>query len=363
MLLRVAEDVEAVGLGVARLVAVRRADGDAEHRSRFDGHAAQLGVDGRHPCDAVERRLPSQPFLDRLRQQRTVGAHRLELVGVGEQAEQQVARRAVGGLDARRQQQAQEREDLLVAQRVPVDLRVGQVADEVVGGRGAATVDDVLEVVAQLLRSGDPAIPVGAHADQLERPALEARVVAPREPEDARDDLHGEREGELADELSSTVAAPDERVDELVHHRGDELGLPARERLLAERLGHQTAVVTVLGLVHLEDGVAHHRAHHRRVDLGRERVVVAQHLRHQVVAVDGVLVGQAGRCLDALQREDARHLHRGVPAGFGQVGPRVAHVARQVAERLVRVVLLGRGLGRALGRAHGASLSDAGVRV
>ena len=77
-----------------------------------------------------------------------------------EQPEQQIARRAIGRLDAGRQQQSQEREDLLVGQRVAVDLGVGQVADEVVCGLGAASVDDLLEVVAQLLRRRDAAVPV-----------------------------------------------------------------------------------------------------------------------------------------------------------------------------------------------------------
>ena len=43
-------------------------------------------------------------------------------IRIGEQAEEQVAQRAVGGLDAGGQQQPQERVDLLVGELLPVDL-------------------------------------------------------------------------------------------------------------------------------------------------------------------------------------------------------------------------------------------------
>ena len=157
-----------------------------------------------------------------------------------------------------------------------------------------------------------------ADADQLERPALEARVVAPRQTENARDDLHGEREGELADQLGASRVR--EAVDELSDDGPNELGLPARERLVPERLRDEAAMVAVLGLVHLEDRVAHHRAHHLGVDLRRERVVVAQHLRHELEAVHRVDVGHVDRrltpsakrlsfCTGARRRASARSGH------------------------------------------------------
>ena len=82
--------------------------------------ARRRAIAGAH--DAGERRLPAQALLDRLRHQRAVVAHRVELVGMREQPEEQVARRAVGGLGAGREQQAQEGEDLLVGEALAVEL-------------------------------------------------------------------------------------------------------------------------------------------------------------------------------------------------------------------------------------------------
>ena len=61
-----------------------------------------------------------------------IGANGVELLGVGEQPEQQVPQRAVGGLDAGREQQAQEGEDLLVGELLAVDLGLREAADQVV---------------------------------------------------------------------------------------------------------------------------------------------------------------------------------------------------------------------------------------
>ena len=109
---------------------------------------------------------------------------------------------------------------------------------------------------------------------------MELRHLRVGEPEQARDDAHRERERQLAHELG--VAAVDERVDVLVDDRGDRLDLPALHRLAAERLLDDPAVGVVLGLVHLEDGVAHHLAHHVLVALRREGLAVAQHRLHRV---------------------------------------------------------------------------------
>ena len=88
------------------------------------------------------------------------------------------------------------------------------------------------------------------------------------------------------------AAAVDERVDVLVDDVDDELAFPGVHRLAAERLLHEAAVRVVLGLVHLEDRVAHHRAHHVGVPARRERVAVAEHRLHGVETERGVHVGE-----------------------------------------------------------------------
>ena len=63
-----------------------------------------------------------------------IGAQRVELVGVRQQTEQQVARRAVRGLRAGREQQAEERDDLVVGEALAVELGLHEHADDVVLG-------------------------------------------------------------------------------------------------------------------------------------------------------------------------------------------------------------------------------------
>src|SRR5205085_7542717 len=98
-----------------------------------------------------------------------------------------------------------------------------------------AQVDDLLEVIAQALGGGDPAVPVPTDADELDRPALELGIVLARQTEDASDDLHREREGVVAHQVDAPGAG--EPVDELVAHRADKLLFPAGERLVPEGLG------------------------------------------------------------------------------------------------------------------------------
>ena len=91
-----------------------------------DLHAAELHVARRGAHDAGERGLPAQALLDRLRHERAVRAHRVELVRAPEQPEEQVARRAVGGLGARREEQPEEGEDVLVGEVLAVELRAAR---------------------------------------------------------------------------------------------------------------------------------------------------------------------------------------------------------------------------------------------
>ena len=76
-------------------------------------------------------------------------------------------------------------------------------------------------------------------------------------------------------------------VDVLVDDAAYELALPRLHRLAAERLLHEPAVGVVLGLVHLEDGVAHDLAHDVGVARRRERLAVLEHLLHGVEAERG----------------------------------------------------------------------------
>ena len=103
-----------------------------------DCHARQLHLDGGGAVDGQQRRFAAQALFYRLGQQRAVGPDRVELIGMGQQEVEQVARRAVGRLGPGRQQQAKERVDGLVAQLLAVDLGGDEIADDVLGRAGPA---------------------------------------------------------------------------------------------------------------------------------------------------------------------------------------------------------------------------------
>ena len=117
----------------------------------------------------------------------------VELVGMGEQQEEQVARRAVGGLRPGRQQEAQERVDGLVVEAARRRSR-RWTRSLITSSRGscAAVGHDRREVVAQALGGEQAPLDVGAEADELDRPALELGEVLLGQPEQARDHPHGE---------------------------------------------------------------------------------------------------------------------------------------------------------------------------
>ena len=177
--------------------------------------------------------------------------------------------------------QAQEREDLLVAEALTVELGPGELADEVVTRCTPSIVEDPDEVLAQLLGRADPDDGIGRHVDDRVRPLVELRVIRAGQPEDRGDHLHRVPERELTHELGAPTV--DERVDHLVDHADHELVLPVGERLLAERLRDERAQPLVLGLVHPDEHVRAHDDAHALADRSRrERHVVAQH-RHDVV--------------------------------------------------------------------------------
>lgn len=318
-----AEDVETVGIVVALLVSVGCRQHEHHGRPGRDGHAADLRVRRRQPRDVEERRFEPQGLLYGLRNEGAVGAHRLELLGRGQQGEEQVAERAVGRLHARRQQQAEEGEDLLVGQALTVQLRQRQLADEVLARLSSAILQNLRHVLLHLLGGGNRLAQFGEKTEDGGRPTLELEVVLAGEAQDAGDDLRRVGEVEFAYQLGLAVRS--KRVDELVGDGTEQLVLPLREHLLAERRRDQGPVATVLRVVHAEhDVLAHDRAHDELDDVGRrERVPVAQHLGDVVVAVD------EEHLLSLLVRHEGgfEALHRRGPTSLGQLGVGVAHVA------------------------------------
>ena len=97
------EDVERFGVLPTGLVVVGRAEVGRDALPGTEGDPADLDLTGGRPVDGEQRGLASQALLNGPGQQRAVGAHRLELLGMREKEVEQVARRPVGGFGARGQ--------------------------------------------------------------------------------------------------------------------------------------------------------------------------------------------------------------------------------------------------------------------
>jgi hypothetical protein len=103
-----------------------------------------------------------------------------------------------------------------------------------------------------------------------------------RQSQHSGDDLNRERKGELADQVGATALG--ESIDALVDDRADDVALPLFHRPQCEGLLDQIAITAVLGLVHLQDAVAHHQTHGVGIPLGGKRVAIEQHTGNGVVA-------------------------------------------------------------------------------
>ena len=104
----------------------------------------------------------------------------------------------------------------------------------------------------------------------------------------------------------------------------------------------------VLGLVHLEDGVAHHLAHDLGVARRRERLAVLEHLLHRVEPEGGedghVVIELDGRLVAHHREVELFALHRVLGAHHREDRIRVlddtdAGAAVEVLEGVVRVVV------------------------
>ncbi len=241
VLLRLAEDVERVGVVPARRVAVRRRHVHRHRRALRDQHALDLDVARRRAPDAGERRLPAQALLDRLRHERAVVAQRLELVGVREQPEQEVARRAVRGLGAGREQQPQEGEDLLVGEPLAVEL--GLASTLMRSSRGSARRSARIAGSSRGARRDalSPRSMSAMIADELDRPAggttggrRRGGRASPRSPSPGT--------GTSARARGRRGRGRRNCVDELVDDRAHDVGFPALHRLAGERLLDERAV-------------------------------------------------------------------------------------------------------------------------
>src|SRR5208337_3346777 len=139
---------------------------------------------------------------------------------MGQQQVQQVARRAIGGLQPGRQQQPQERDDGLVGELLAVDLGGEQVADDVVGGFAAPLLDLVEEVTVQLCRRVQPGHDVGRNRDEVKRQPPEEVEILMGQSEQYGDDPRRKLECQRLYQVAVTVVF--DFVDQLIADRPDD---------------------------------------------------------------------------------------------------------------------------------------------
>ena len=139
--------------------------------------------------------------LDRGRDEVAILLQRLELVGMGQQQQHQIARRAICGLEPGGQKQPKERDDRFVGEFLAVDLGCDEIADDVVGHGAAPLVHLLLEVGAQFDRCRQTGLDVLGDRDQVQRQPPEQLQVLLRQAEKGGGDPGGEFERHRLDQI------------------------------------------------------------------------------------------------------------------------------------------------------------------
>ena len=126
------EDVETIGIGEPRGIAICRAGHDIEHRSGGNAYSAKSHVFRSHSCLHEHWTIPAHRFFDRLRNETAILAQRLELIRILQQAREQHARAAIGRVTTRVHQLAKEGDHDLLRQSLAIHLSARQQADKVI---------------------------------------------------------------------------------------------------------------------------------------------------------------------------------------------------------------------------------------
>ncbi len=300
-----ARQVEAVGVGEALGIAVRRAEPDHDLVAGPDRRALELDVARRGAAEVPDGRGVADQLVDGARPVDVVSAQQLQLIGELHQPEHPERHRLPGGLVAGDDHDRERVVELALVQRAAVDLGVGDEREDVVLRMHAALGVDAaadraellgvraaerLEAVAVVLRgSGEHARELGVGVDEHRIAELDeaievllrhAEQVAQHADRDRRrDPLH---EVELAERQHLVQDAPRQVAQER---------LVARQRARREVAGEQAAPLRVqrrIGLHEVPASLELVRLHvldlGDAADLGRERRRVLEHRDDVVIA-------------------------------------------------------------------------------
>ena len=270
MRVRLAGEVELVGPLEHRGVAVRRAEQQTELRAARDLHAVDLEGFEHPPFEHLQRRVEPQELLDRVRQQRAVGAELAEAVGVAEQRPPAEQRRVDRRLVPRVQQQHARADELVLGEPFALVQHERQLRDQVLARVLLALPRELSQVGRELVARADRVLlHLGrrvqlVHLADVRGPRTQVVAVGLRDPEHLGD--HGDRErfGDPEQvELARTVDLVDEAVHDRLHARPKPLDEPR-----GERLRHEPPHPGVVRGLHVQDpGVD--QVPERGVPLGR----------------------------------------------------------------------------------------------
>ena len=186
----VSPEVQPIGLGEARGVAVRRAEETEDEAPLRDRNASDLRVARRHPARPLDRAVVAQELLDRAGQEARIVLESPPLLRMPEEGEEPVPDEVHGRLVAGDVEEDAGREQLALRQPVPRLLRLDEPAQEVGPGCRRRSSLRLAEVVRHRRRRAAPALDhLGAdrqrdgveRARHVPRPLLDRLAVARRE--------------------------------------------------------------------------------------------------------------------------------------------------------------------------------------
>jgi len=257
---RRAAHVELEGALEHLLVAVPRRVPEHHLLAGRDLLAAQLGVARGGAAEVDHGRRPAHDLLDRGgRDGVEVGGPDAALLGEVAERLHAVADRVARGLVARDDQQHEERRELLVGERLAVDLGVDERGDEVVAGVPAAVLGELLRELRELgaggqqlrddLRGIAAAVLGIARAEDDVGAVEDEPVLALRDRGHVADDLERERRGDLGDEVA--LALLDDGVDDRLGG-ARHVGLDPVDHAGREAARHDAAQSRVARVVHVD---------------------------------------------------------------------------------------------------------------
>ena len=124
-------NVEFVGTLVAIRVAICRARDHVHFGPSRDLDSSEHDVAGRQSRERGQRAVPAQGFLHGARHERSIGAHRHELSGMGKESNEQRACTAIGGVACGVHQLPKEGHGYVVGNTLAIDLHPREQSDQV----------------------------------------------------------------------------------------------------------------------------------------------------------------------------------------------------------------------------------------